>query len=94
MTLISIGHHHSRFHAFDDISHKTWLTWLRNATALICLIAPVAAMWVGNNLSVLMHMPLVSGISSLDVVVTLAYADMTLSLTGLVGAGFFQLRVE
>ena len=94
MALVGTGHHHFHFHAFDGSSRKTRLTWLRNAAALMCLMALVAAMWVGGNLSALMHTPLMSGISSLGAVMILACTSMALSLIGLIGAGFFQLRME
>lgn len=93
MAFVGTGHHF-HFHAFDGISRKTRLTWLRNAAALTCLMALIAAMWVGGNLSALMHTPLMSGVSSLTAVMILACSCMALSLLGLIGAGFFQFRME
>jgi hypothetical protein len=93
MALVGTGHHF-HFHAFDGISRKTRLTWLRNAAALMCLMALVTAMWVGGNLSALMHTPIMSGVSSLGAVMILACASMALSLLALIAAGFFQFRIE
>lgn len=61
MALVGTGHHF-HFHAFDGISRKTRLTWLRNAAALTCLAALIATMWVGGNLSALMHTPILDGV--------------------------------
>jgi hypothetical protein len=41
-----------------------------------------------------MHTPLMSGVSSLGAVMILACTCMALSLLGLIGAGFFQFRME
>ncbi|MDO3558713.1 hypothetical protein [Ralstonia pseudosolanacearum] len=93
MALVGTGHHF-HFHAFDGISRKTRLTWLRNAAALTCLAALIATMWVGGNLSALMHTPILDGVSPLAAVVLLACSCMALSLLSLIAAGFFQFRME
>jgi hypothetical protein len=93
MALAGTGHHF-HFHAFDGISRKTRLTWLRNAAALTCLMALLAAMWVGGNLSALMHTPIMDGVAPLAAVMTLACGTMAISLLGLIAAGFFQFRME
>ncbi|AST30790.2 MULTISPECIES: hypothetical protein [Ralstonia solanacearum species complex] len=93
MALVGTGHHF-HFHVFDGISRKTRLTWLRNAAALTCLAALIATMWVGGNLSALMHTPILDGVPPLAAVVLLACSCMSISLLGLVAAGFFQFRVE
>ncbi|RQN75112.1 hypothetical protein [Acinetobacter baumannii] len=94
MALVGTGHHHFHFHAFDGISRKTRLTWLRNAAALTCLMALIATMWVGGNLSALMHTPIVNGVTPLAAVMILACSFMAVSLLGLIAAGFFQFRME